>query len=302
MKKIAIIVVNYNGRAWLEKCFSSFENLTGWEAKKGHPDIDTVLVDNGSSDDSLEVVTQKFPWVQIIPLEKNVGFSAGNNVGIQRTKNPYVMLLNSDTEFLPGTDLLSLLQHFENKDIGIVTPKVVLDSGELDHACHRGFPTPWNAFCYFSGLGKLFPKVPIFAGYRQSWKDLSTMHTVEACTGAAMIVPRVLTEKIGLLDESYFMYGEDIDWCYRFAQAGKLCFYDPSVTVLHHKHKSGLASKSAWETKERSTAAFFDTMKQFYKKFYAARYPRLVGLVLFFVIDTMKQRKIDRERKKYADA
>lgn len=298
MKKLAIIIINYNGWMWAEKCLRSFQHVHDWKST-GHPEIDVVVVDNGSHDDSLEKIRANFPWVKIEALPQNVGFSAGNNIGIQRSRSEFVMLLNSDTEFLPGTDLLMLLRHFSQSDIGIVTPKVVLDSGELDHACHRGFPTPWNAFCYFSGLGKIFPWFPPLAGYRQSWKSLSTVHTVDACSGAAMIVPRELLSEIGLLDESYFMYGEDIDWCYRFFLHGKKCLYDPNVTILHHKHKSGLAHGS-WETKMRTTTAFFDTMKQFYKKFYAQKYSSLVSLVILTTIDTMKRRKINRERKKHA--
>src|SRR5690606_37017252 len=116
------------------------------------------------------------------------------------------LLLNTDTEFPPKTDLLSLLDNFTNAKVGIVTPKIILPSGKLDHACHRGFPTPWNAAMYYSGIGKIFPKWKLVAGYRQSWKDLSSRHEVEACSGAAMILRSEALTQVGLLDESFFMY------------------------------------------------------------------------------------------------
>lgn len=290
---ISIIIVNYNGWYWLDKCLDSFKNVV-------KPELETIVVDNGSTDESVEEIKKHYPWVKLIESTTNLGFAGGNNVGIAKASAPYIMLLNSDTEFMPDTDLRHLLEVFNRQGrVGMVTPKLVLDSGEIDHACHRGFPTPWNAFTYFSGLSRRFPKVKWFGGYELSWHSLDKLHEIDACSGAAMIVSRKAIAEVGLLDESYFMYGEDIDWCFRFKQKGWKIFYEPMITIVHHKHKSGLGKQGAWETKLRTTEAFFEAMKQFIRKFYSDKYPPLVRLVIFSIIDTMKRRKIYRERKRY---
>lgn len=292
--QISIIIVNYNGWYWLEKCLESFDHLLHRE------EIETIVVDNGSTDDSVGKIQKHFSAVKLIALKENLGFAGGNNVGIQVANAPYIMLFNSDTEFFPETNLRVLLDVFNQEGrVAVVTPKLVLDSGEIDHACHRGFPTPWNAFTYFSGLARWLPGMKLFTGYEMGWKNLSERHEIEACSGAAMVVKREAIDDVGLLDESYFMYGEDIDWCYRFKQKAWKVIYEPAVTVLHHKHKSGLGKVGSWETKLRTTEAFFDAMKQFIRKFYSEKYPLPIRLVIFSIIDTMKHRRVEKERKRY---
>lgn len=297
--EISIIIVNYNGYFWLEKCLESFQNLREWNRDSKKTAVEVIVVDNGSTDDSAQKTEKNFSWVNLIRTNKNLGFAGGNNVGIQKASAPLIMLLNSDTEFFPQTSLQELLENFAQKDIAVVTPKIVLADGSLDHASHRGFPTPWNALAYFSGVAKYFPSSRLFAGYEMGWEDLSTRHEIDACSGAAMIVRKSAIDEVGLLDESFFMYGEDIDWCFRFKQKGWKVIYDPVMTVLHHKHKSGLGKKGAWETKLRTTEAFYDSMKQFIRKSYGQRYPVFARLVIFAIIDIMKRRKINRERKLY---
>lgn len=297
--RLSIVLVSYNSWDWLEPCLKSFRHLEDWKA--GDNTIEVILVDNGSQDNSVQKVNEHFSWVKCISLTENLGFSGGNNIGIQHAHAPFVMLLNTDTEWLPHTNIFSLLENFsKNEKIGVVTPKVILPTGELDHASHRGFPSPWNSFAYFTGLAKMFPQLPVFSGYTQSWKNIDSPHEIESCSGAAMIVRASLLPKVGLLDESFFMYAEDIDWCFRFAQAGYVVWYDPSVTVVHHKHKSGLAHTGSWETKERTINAFYDTMKQFFRKHYQDKYPQLVAWGVFAMIELLKKRKLGRERKTYA--
>lgn len=293
--KLSIILVNYNGWEWLRRCLDSFSHLKQWDGKQPQ-DIEVIVVDNASSPNKLPQFKKDFPWIKTKSLPRNTGFAGGNNVGIDLAQAPYVMLLNTDTEFLEQTDLLSLLRNFTNPEIAVVTPKLILDSGELDHACHRGFPTPWNAAMYFSGIAKVFPRWKLVSGYRRSWQNLEQPHTVEACSGAAMVVRTEAINKVGALDEDYFMYAEDIDWCYRFYQAGYQVLYDPSITVVHHKHKAGLANKS-WKTREKTIRAFFDTMRQFMQKNYQEKYPRLVLEAAFVMIEILKKWKLFSERK-----
>jgi len=294
--QLTIILVNYNGWGWLRKCLLSFQDLSNWiDDQQGPKSIKVIVVDNGSKQDKSIQFKKKFPWLEWIRSNENLGFAGGNNLGLSQVKTDYAMLLNSDTEFLPNTNLLSLLENFNDQSVGVVTPKVILPSGKVDHACHRGFPTPWNALMYYSGIAKWLPKFKPVAGYRLSYLDLDTKHDIEACSGAAMLVRLSAIKEVGLLDEQFFMYAEDIDWCYRFKEAGWRIIYDPSIEILHHKHKSG-QKQSDLTTRRRTIAAFYDTMWQFMQKHYASKYSRLVLLLSFVMIKTLKKVKLQQER------
>jgi GT2 family glycosyltransferase len=296
--QLSIILLNFNGWEWVEKCLHSFHNLEEWQDNQP-ASMEVILIDNASKEDRTPSLLEQFPWLRVKKLSQNGGFAAGNNAGILMAQAPFVMLLNTDTEFFPQTPLLALLDNFKDESVAVVTPKIVLSNGQLDHACHRGFPTPWNAACYYSGLARLFPRWKLVAGYLQSWKSLEERHQVEACSGAAMIVRQSAIQEVGLLDEDFFMYAEDIDWCYRFAQSGWKTIFDPRVTVRHHKYKSGQGQVD-WAIKSRTIAAFYDTMKQFMNKHYQHKYPRVVLFVSFVMIEILKKWKLHNERKKYA--
>lgn len=166
--------------------------------------------------------------------------------------------------------------------------RLVYANGQRDPDNHRGFPTPWNAICHFSGLGKLFPGYPLFNGYFQGYVDFSQTHAVDVIAGSYMLMPRALVEELGGWDETYFFYGEDIDFCYRIRQAGRQIVYYPHVTVLHYKGaSSGLRKESAdiarpsKETRVKVAKESVRAMQLFYQKFYSDQYPPLVtGLVL----------------------
>lgn len=295
--RLSIVLVSYNGWSWLEKCLQSFSHITDW--KTHQHEYQVILVDNGSSEPVSQNVKKQFPWVHVVAQKENRGFSGGNNIGLALATAPIVMLLNTDTEWLPNSDVPSFLERFATQpSLGVLSPRVELADGSLDHACHRGFPTLWNTVSYYSGLAKRFPRVPLFAGYQQSWKNLNNAHEIDACTGAAMFVRKTAIEQVGVLDESFFMYGEDLDWCYRFKEAGWQVVYDPAMTVRHHKHKSGLGKRS-WEIQERTIEAFYDAMKLFFRKHSGKKYPSWVNLGVFAMIDTLKSRKIEQERRHY---
>jgi N-acetylglucosaminyl-diphospho-decaprenol L-rhamnosyltransferase len=293
---LTIVLVNYNSGEWVERCLRSFSHLSNWSPRRS--DWRVVMVDNASTDGSTELIEQAYPWVEIIRLPENRGFSAGNNVALATVTTEFAMLLNTDTEFLPVTNLEEFIEkNFADPKVGIVSPRVELPDGSLDHASHRGFPTLWNSAMYFSGLAQRFPTTKFFTGYTLGWQDSTTAHEIEACTGAAMIVRTSAMKTVGLLDEAFFMYAEDIDWCYRFHQAGWKIWYDPSVVVLHHKHKSGKAKVGSSEVKLRTTAAFYDTMKQYFRKHHGQT-PALVLLGAFAMIDLLKYRKLSQERNR----
>jgi len=279
---LSIIILNFNGKAWLEKLLPSLQsnwlNQTSLQAE-------VVVVDNASTDDSVAFV-EKQTGIRLICSDRNGGFSFGNNLAIRNNPAKYLMLLNSDTEFLPSVSNLDVLVEYMNEmpSAGIITPLLLLDNGKLDPACHRGEPTPWAAFTYFSGLERLFPKSRWFGQYHQTYKPLDTIHDIDACTGAALLVRNEALSKVGLLDEQFFMYAEDVDWCKRFREAGYRVVFHPGVTIVHHKYRSGLANKDD-KIKNNTRKWFYDTMLQYYDKHYKNKYPRCLRWVLKAVLD-----------------
>ena len=235
---------------------------------------------NGSDDGSIETIKENFPQVQLIENKKNVGFAAGNNPGIKAARGRYVLLLNSDTEVPPVT--LSTMVQFmdDNPKVGASTCKLLLTDGSMDPACHRGFPTPWASVTYLLKLEKLFPKSMVFGQYHQGYKDLSTIHEVDCIVGAFFLVRQNVIASVGLLDEDYFMYGEDIDWAFRIRQKGWKIMYNPTVTILHKKKQSGRSNKN--KDRRITTELYFHTYNWlFYKKNYAKKY----GPILSFFVN-----------------
>ncbi|NCN03976.1 MAG: glycosyltransferase family 2 protein, partial [Candidatus Pacebacteria bacterium] len=213
---LSIIILNYNSQFWLKKTLTTLkeEYLDKTKYK-----VKVIVVDNNSTDDSKTLVKRSFRWVELIELEENLGFAAGNNIALAKLDSKYGMLLNNDIEFTSNSNLdilIDLMEKPETKKAGMVTPRLEFPTGEIDPGCHRGEPTLWASLTYMLGLEKLFPKSRLFGQYHQYFNDLSTAHEVDACSGAAMIFRTELLEKVGLLDERFFMYAEDLDWCKRF--------------------------------------------------------------------------------------
>ncbi len=275
--KLSLIILNYNSFFWLKKCLSSLEEHY---LKKTKFPIKTIVVDNNSSDQSIEMVKKEFKWVELIELDENKGFSAGNNVALKQAESEYVMLLNSDTEFTTHSNLDKLVEFMDaNPDIGVATPKLVLHDDVIDWASHRGEPTLWASLSYYLGLEKLFPNTKIFTKYHQKYLDLTVSHQIDACSGAAMMLRTSYMKQVGYLDERFFMYAEDLDWCKRFREAGHQVWYFPEITVIHHKYKSGIKTQSPL-TALQSKRHFYNTMIQYYDKHYKDKYPRFVRLLL----------------------
>lgn len=278
---LEIVILNHNTQFWLKKVLSS---LKEFYLDKTKLKVQVTVVDNNSQDNSVKIVKKEFKWVKLIESKENNGFSAGNNLAIKDASARYTMLLNSDIELTPQSNLDLLIEHMDsNPKIGIITPRVELPSGKLDYSCHRGEPTIWASLTYFLKFAEKFPNNSNFAQYHQTYKDLDSIHEIDACSGAAMLVRTKKIKSVGLLDERFFMYAEDLDWCKRFRDAGSKVVYFPKTTVIHHKYKSGIKSSSS-HTSMKIRAYFYDTMLQYFDKHQADKYPKFVRkLVRYFL-------------------
>jgi N-acetylglucosaminyl-diphospho-decaprenol L-rhamnosyltransferase len=286
MLDLGIIIVSYNTHDLLRECLRSVH------ASKGDFSYAVCVVDNCSSDASSSMVRAEFPAVHLIESDTNGGYAYANNLGLRHfglageAGDPprYVLLLNPDT-CLPPTALADMLGFMDERpDAGIAGPKLVREDGRLDLACRRSFPTPEISAYRMLGLSKLFPRSPRFGRYNLTCLDPDRLSEVDSVVGAFMLVRSLAVEQVGLLDETFFMYGEDLDWAYRIKQLGWRVWYNPAVTVLHVK---GAASQYS----SKARREFWRAMTIFYHKHYASQtpfwvhWPTLAGIAVFSRLD-----------------
>lgn len=276
---LSIIIVNYNTKDLVRSCIDSLIDSKQVQENKW----EIIIVDNASQDGSVEMM-QSLNNIVFIKNQKNVGFSKANNLGIKKAQGEVVLLLNSDTQVKPR-DIQKTLEYFLSEPtIGVITCKVVLPNGNIDPASHRGFPTPWAAVTYFLKLEKLFPKTHLFGQYHQGYKDMTSVHDIDSPTGAFYMVRKKTIEDVGLLDEDYFMYGEDLDWSYRIKQKGWRIVYYPFAQITHIKNQSG--RKHEDENRRKTTDRYFyETMKLFYEKHFITKYPGIVNWLVMSVLN-----------------
>ena len=254
MLRISVVIVSYNTRALVLKCLRTvFQSL-------GDLDLEVFLVDNASHDGTAQAVREEFPQCQVIANERNEGFSRANNKAMRESTGDYVLLLNPDT--MVSEDVLEKMLHFmeTNPDVGMVSSKLVTEDGSLDLACRRSFPSIWDGLCRAAGISHRFPKSRLFARYNLTYLDEDETYEVDAVNGAFMFTRREAVEEVGLLDEAFFMYMEDLDWCYRFKQAHWKIMYHPVATTIHLKGKSSNSRSS------RMIRELFKSSALFYKK------------------------------------
>ena len=230
--KLSIVIVNYNVRYFLEQCLHSVQN-----ACKGI-EAEVFVVDNSSVDGSVKMVREKFPEVILIENKDNLGFSTANNQAMSRAGGDYILLLNPDT--LVEDDTLRKVVGFmdEHPDAGGLGVKMIDGKGKFLPESKRALPTPVVAFYKIFGLSSLFPRSRIFSQYHLGYLDKDKIHTIDVLAGAFMLLRKTVLDKIGLLDESFFMYGEDIDLSYRITQAGYKNYYYPETRIIHYKGES----------------------------------------------------------------
>lgn len=259
MLDLGIVIVNWNTCSLLQRCL---ETVFASEGVSFH----VVVVDNNSPDDSAGMVAREFPQVQLIANTENVGFSAANNQGLRwfgfdspiREDAPrYALILNPDTE-VPPDALASMVAYLDaDETIGAAGPKLLMLDGNLDLACRRSFPTPEVSFYQITGLSKRFPDSPRFGRYNMTYLDPDVETEVDSVVGAFMMIRREAIDRVGLLDERFFMYGEDLDWAYRIKEAGWIVKYNPAVAVLHVKRAASRQSKKAQREFHRASLLFY---------------------------------------------
>lgn len=262
MRDLGIVIVNWNTRDYLKRCLETVL------ASAGDFSFQVVVVDNASTDGSAEMVRQLFPDVLVIESKSNDGYSCANNLGLRALgfggagevapdAPRYALLLNPDTE-VPPDALFKMVQFMDARpEVGAAGPKLILEDGSLDLACRRSFPTPVVSLYRFSGLSRLFPHSPRFGRYNMTFVDPDQEIEVDSVVGAYMQVRREAIAAVGLLDETFFMYGEDLDWAYRIKKAGWKVFYHPQVTVKHIKRAASRKSQKAQFEFQRAMLIFY---------------------------------------------
>lgn len=230
--KLSIVIVNYNVRYFLQHCLLSVQKACG------SLDAEVIVIDNASTDGSAEMMKEEFAGVQYHYLDKNLGFSKANNIGIHRAKGEYVLLLNPDTLVRENTFTDCVRFMDGHPDAGGLGVKMVDGNGHFLPESKRGLPTPSVAFYKVFGFSRLFPKSRRFNQYHLGYLDENAVHEVDVLSGAFMLLRKTALEKTGLLDEDYFMYGEDIDLSYRITKAGYRNYYFPDTQIIHYKGES----------------------------------------------------------------
>jgi len=264
------IVVSHGAEALLRRCLRSLR-----EHPPASAEMRVTVVDSGSPDGTPDMVEGEFPEVRLL-RRGNIGFSAANNLVLGETEAEAVLLLNPDTEVYAGTLDAGLARLRTDGRIGMVGVKLVTESGELDHACKRSFPTPLAALAHFTGIGRRQGVAGVLSQYRATDLGEDEPGEVDAVNGAFMLCRMEAVRQVGLLDEGYWLYMEDLDWCRRFWQAGWKVFYEPAGVALHVKGGS-----SGGRRAPRQEVAFHRGMARFYRRFDAPERSPLVNAAVY---------------------
>lgn len=270
--KLSVVIVNYNVKFFLEQClksvFDSGKNI----------DMEVFVVDNNSVDGSVQWIQSKFPEVKIIANKKNKGFSKANNQAIRQAKGKYILLLNPDTVVEDSTFEKVIAFMDKTTDAGALGVKMIDGKGKFLPESKRGLPSPWVAFYKVFGLSALFPKSKVFGKYHLGYLDQDKTHQVDVLSGAFMLLRNEALEKSGLLDESYFMYGEDIDLSYKITQTGYKNYYFPDTRIIHYKGESTKKSSINY------VFVFYNAMIIFARKHFSKSNARLFSFFIHIAI------------------
>lgn len=252
--KLSVIIVNYNVKEYLQNLLYSIVKAAR------EIDHEVIVVDNASDDGSVELIKEKFPSIKLISNKENLGFGKANNIGLSLSKGEFILLINPDTIIQEDT-LTKMFSFFElNPQAGLAGCKILNPDGSFQLACRRSFPGPWTSFCKVTGLSNLFLNSRLFARYNLTYLNENETYEVDAISGSFMMLRKEIYEKVGGFDEQFFMYGEDLDLCFRVQKAGFQNFYVHTTQIIHYKGESTRRSNL------EETKVFYNAMHLFVKK------------------------------------
>ncbi len=254
---LAVVIISFNVRKLLKECLESVYR----ETKRTR--LDVWVIDNHSRDDSVQMLKESFPQVHLIENEENLGFTRANNQAIAKCQSDLILLLNPDTLIQDGA-LDKMVQFMEeHPDVGVSGCRVLNEDGSLQLACRRSVPSPAVAFYRLSGLSRLFPNSKAMARYNLTYLDPDKPHEVDAVSGAFLLIRKQVVDQIGMLDEDFWIFGEDIDWCIRAKKTGWKVMYYPDARIVHYKG-IGCGTNS-----RKTSYEFYRAMYLFHKKHFA---------------------------------
>ena len=261
---LSIIIVAYQSRDEIGPCLAALPRVL-----LARP-VEVIVVNNSPGDGTTELVRRDFPWVRYFMPGGNLGYGRANNLGYRQSYGEYALFLNPDTIGEAGALEHCLRRLQTEPDIGLISPKLVQADGSMDLACRRSIPTLWDGFCRATGLVAAFPRTVWFAGYNLTHLSENGTYDVGAINGAFMMTRREVLDRIGLFDETFFMYGDDLDLCIRVARAGYRIVYDGRVQIIH------LKGMSVARDYERMARVIFDANRDVYLKHFNPRGSKLV--------------------------
>jgi len=297
----SVAIINYNTAPLLLKCLENLQQLD--EASE------ILVIDNGSADGSAAMVRDRFPAVKLIELAENRGLTVASNLALAETSGDYLLYLGADA--YPAAGVIRGLAHYldEAPAVAIATAELRLRDGSRDMDAHRGFPTPWASLTHFTALNRLFPRSKLFNQYFLGHYDLQTDHEIDLCISHFMFTRRAPLVELGGWDEDFFLYGEDVDLCYRVKAAGYKIVYLPQFQAVHYKgasvgirKQSSDISTASTETKLRVTALSTEAMARFYQKHLADQYPRVVTFLVLHAIRLLGMLRLWRAKRRLQPA
>lgn len=281
---ISVVIVHYETSDLLARCLSAIAAQTGTVR------VETFVVDNASRGFDGASVEDVLPGSQVVANERNAGFAVAANQGLRLANGRYVLLINADTVLAPDTLSVMVRYMDEHADVGCATARLVMEDGRLDLACRRSFPTPARALYRLALLSRLFPRSRRFGQYNLTYLDEREEAEIDSPCGAFMFVRREVIEQVGLLDERYFMYGEDLDWAYRMKAAGWRIMYTPATTVTHIKRAASRQRRGP------TIRAFYEAMRIFYREHYEHSYPQWLSWIIYRLIDLREALELTANR------
>lgn len=282
---VSVVIVHYQTPDLLERCLAAL--ALGSEGVR----VETFVVDNASPGFDAQQQHETHPGITFMANTTNLGFSRASNQALRPSTGRYLLLLNPDA-FVASDTLPALVRYLDaDPTIGCTTARVELESGRLDLACRRSFPTPIRSFYRMTLLSRLFPRSRRFGQYNLTYLDEWQEQEIDSPCGAFMLVRREAMREVGLLDERFFMYGEDLDWALRIKRAGWRITYNPISTVLHLKRASSGRHRSG------SIGYFYEAMRVFYRKHYAPTRPRILNRLMLAAIDAREQLELAAARR-----